>query len=257
MQIDWITVAAQIVNFLILAWLLQRFLYGPVTRAMDRRENRIAQRLRDADGKREEAENEARTYREMQAELERCRESLLAEARDKAEQERQALQQTARTEVEQRKQAWLKQVEAQRAEFLRDIRERSTEHFYELARRALGDLADTRLEEQIAAVFVDKLAALDKETKKKIARECSRFENRATVHSRFDLSTSEKSHITKAIHEQIFEHAQVTYEERAGIACGLELKAGGQTVSWSLESYLDELERRIEADIGGSPSAAA
>ena len=37
MQIDWITVAAQIVNFLVLVWILQRLLYRPVTRAMARR----------------------------------------------------------------------------------------------------------------------------------------------------------------------------------------------------------------------------
>ena len=37
MQIDWITVSAHIVNFLILVWLLKRFLYRPVIRAMDRR----------------------------------------------------------------------------------------------------------------------------------------------------------------------------------------------------------------------------
>ena len=49
MQIDWITVAAQIVNFLILVWLLQHFLYGPITRAMQRREQRIAERERSID----------------------------------------------------------------------------------------------------------------------------------------------------------------------------------------------------------------
>ena len=48
MQIDWLTVAAQIVNFLVLVWLLQRFLYGPITRAMARRETRIEDRLADA-----------------------------------------------------------------------------------------------------------------------------------------------------------------------------------------------------------------
>ena len=38
MQIDWLTVAAQIVNFLVLVWLLQRFLYRPITDAMARRD---------------------------------------------------------------------------------------------------------------------------------------------------------------------------------------------------------------------------
>ena len=48
MQIDWLTVAAQIVNFLVLVWLLQRFLYRPITEAMARREERIESRLSEA-----------------------------------------------------------------------------------------------------------------------------------------------------------------------------------------------------------------
>ena len=35
---DWFTVIAQIINFLILVALLKRFLYGPIIRAMERRE---------------------------------------------------------------------------------------------------------------------------------------------------------------------------------------------------------------------------
>jgi F-type H+-transporting ATPase subunit b len=59
MQIDWLTVIAQIVNFLILVWLLKRFLYHPVITAMDRREQRIAERLQLAE-QREQAAIESR-----------------------------------------------------------------------------------------------------------------------------------------------------------------------------------------------------
>ena len=45
MLIDWFTVAAQAVNFLILVWLLKRFLYKPVLAAIDEREKRIATQL--------------------------------------------------------------------------------------------------------------------------------------------------------------------------------------------------------------------
>ena len=41
MLIDWFTVAAQAINFLILVLLLRRFLYGPIVKAMDDREAAI------------------------------------------------------------------------------------------------------------------------------------------------------------------------------------------------------------------------
>ncbi len=49
MLINWFTVLAQIVNFLILVYLLKRFLYGPIIRAMQEREKKIARRLQDAE----------------------------------------------------------------------------------------------------------------------------------------------------------------------------------------------------------------
>jgi len=52
MLIDWFTVVAQVVNFLILVWLLKRFLYRPILNAIDAREKRIATKLADAAAKR-------------------------------------------------------------------------------------------------------------------------------------------------------------------------------------------------------------
>ena len=49
MLIDWFTVGAQVLNFLILIWLLKRFLYKPILHAIDEREERIATELANAD----------------------------------------------------------------------------------------------------------------------------------------------------------------------------------------------------------------
>jgi F-type H+-transporting ATPase subunit b len=188
--------------------------------------------------------------------LEAHRARLLTEARDDAEQERKALERSARDAAEQRKREWLQQVEEQRAEFLRDLRRRSTEHFYALARKALAELAHAQLEEQIIRVFLEKLTTLDKDTKKNIAAEGRKAGNTVAVRSRFEIPASEKRQITKTIHDQILDGAEVAYEQSPRITCGLELRAGGQTVSWSLDSYFDSLESRIEKDIRSLPSSS-
>ncbi len=48
MLIDWFTVGAQALNFVILVWLMKRFLYKPILDAIDAREKRIATELADA-----------------------------------------------------------------------------------------------------------------------------------------------------------------------------------------------------------------
>ena len=42
MLIDWFTVGAQVINFLILVWLLKLFFFRTILDALDARENRIA-----------------------------------------------------------------------------------------------------------------------------------------------------------------------------------------------------------------------
>ena len=42
MSIDWFTFTAQIINFLVLVWLLSHFLYKPIVNAMNDRQARIA-----------------------------------------------------------------------------------------------------------------------------------------------------------------------------------------------------------------------
>jgi F-type H+-transporting ATPase subunit b len=61
MLIDWFTVAAQVVNFLILVWLMKRFLYKPILHAIDEREKRIATELANADNKRPRPKRRAPT----------------------------------------------------------------------------------------------------------------------------------------------------------------------------------------------------
>lgn len=249
MQIDWLTVTAQIANFLVLVWLLQRFLYGPITRAMERRERRIRDRLDEAARKKSEAEDEALAYREKQEELAQRRDRLLAEAREAAQEERRSLEREAREDIEARKRAWLRQLEAQHDDFLRELRRRSSEQFYALARRALGDLAGADLEEQIALSFIKQLERLDKKTRDRVAHGCAEAGGIARIRSRFELPANAKRQITKAFHQRLGDDVQIEYETDKDVICGIELKAGSQTVSWNLDHYLDGLEKAVEEQI--------
>ena len=109
MLIDWFTVVAQIVNFLVLVALLKHFLYGRLIEAIDDRENRIARRLAEAGEKNKEAERRVEEMRAQAAEQERQRAEMLAQAQHEADDRRNEMIQTstrdraqARSQVERR-----------------------------------------------------------------------------------------------------------------------------------------------------------
>ena len=85
MLIDWFTVGAQALNFLILVWLMKRFLYKPILHAIDEREKRIAAELADADAKKAEAQKERDEFQHKNAEFDQQRAALLSKATDEAQ----------------------------------------------------------------------------------------------------------------------------------------------------------------------------
>ena len=101
MLIDWFTVIAQVVNFLILVWLLKRFLYKPILGAIDAREQRIAKELADADAKKEEAKKEREEFQHKNEELDRQRAALLDKATEEVKAERRRLLDEARQAADQ------------------------------------------------------------------------------------------------------------------------------------------------------------
>ncbi len=91
MLIDWFTVGAQAINFIILVWLLKRFLYKPILDAVDAREKRVATELADADAKKAEAKKERDEFQHKNEEFDQQRAALLSKATEEAKAERQRL----------------------------------------------------------------------------------------------------------------------------------------------------------------------
>lgn len=242
MQIDWITVSAQIVNFLILVWLLKRFLYQPVLRAMDRREQRIKDRLNEANSREQQAQQQRVQYQNKEQQLEQQREELLTKARKEAEQEKHQLLEAARDEINEKQSLWQQQVEQEKDDFLKSLRDQAGGAIQSIARRALTDLADTALEQQIVDSFMQRLKALDDDTRSTL----SNTNDGIQITTSFALKSEVRSRLTRLIHDTITNDVDVQYQESPDLVCGIELFSGGQTLSWNIASYLDELSGRID-----------
>jgi F-type H+-transporting ATPase subunit b len=249
MTVDWLTVGAQALNFLVLVYLLRRFLYGPVVRAMARRDEAIAERLREARQQQEEAEAEARRHREAREALEAQRERLLAQAREEADDLRRSLDRALRQEMDQARARWRRELRREQAAFVRDVRRQTAEHFEILARRALGDLASAELESEMVRVLIARLGALDADRREALAR-AGAAGTPVRVRSAFDLPAPVKRSLTAALHEALGREVEVAYERAGDVVCGAEIRAGGQSLGWSLDSYLDGLERALADGLG-------
>ena len=243
MQIDWVTVAAQIVNFLVLVWLLQRFLYQPITRAMRRREERIEARLAEARKTREDAEDEARRLREKEAALEDERERMLASARAEADRLRERLEQDIRDEMEEKRQAWRRHLAEERGAFLASIKRQAGQQLLRIAGRVLAEYGDTDIAERVVATFAGRLEALDAETRGKLVRAARQEGAVAVVETGSALDADARETVTRAIHSR---DVEVDCREDPQLVIGVRLAIGDYTAEWSAERHL----RRLETELG-------
>lgn len=250
MQIDWITVTAQIVNFLILVWLLRHFLYQPVIRAMDRREQRIAERLHTAEDREQEAAEKAGHYAEKAHELEQRREEIMAKAAEEAEQQKKQMLDEARDSVAETRKRWQRQAEQEKEEFFSQLRQQTTDAVQAIARKVLTDLADAELEERVIHKFIEQLKAMDKET----CTALTQTQEPLSIHSAFKLDSGVRGRLTRFIHEHLAADLKVEYSTKPELLCGIQLVSNNQQAGWSLHTYLDDLRERIDKVVSSARS---
>ena len=244
MLIDWFTVAAQIVNFLILIALLKYFLYDRIVRAMDEREKKVSSRLEDAGKKKQEAEEKAKSNLEKEQEIEEQREEMLLQAKQDAEERRKELTQQARKEVEVLRSRWVESVQKERESFVSELRKMAADQVYSVVRKVLKDMADSSLEQSVIEVFLKKIRNMEKQEQKETARVVKKGDGRMLIRSAFEISISSQRKITQILHEHIDDSMEINYETAPSMILGIELKTRGYKIAWNIQEYIGILEEK-------------
>ncbi len=247
MLIDWFTVIAQIINFLVLVYLLKRFLYGPIIRAMDEREKKIALSLEGARKKKDEADLEAKDYRRKNREFDKHREEMFSQIREEADVRRKDLINEARDRVDADRIRWYEAIRKEKEAFLQDLRRRAAKQTCAISRRVLKDMADVDLEDHIIHVFIERLLSLNKDEIEALKKSIHQSPQKIRVCSAFEISEKMAGKVIEVLRNQTNGHVDVQFEVSPDIICGIELKFQGSKISWNVDDYLETLEKSLLA----------
>jgi F-type H+-transporting ATPase subunit b len=245
MLVDWFTVGAQALNFIILVWLLKRFLYKPILNAVDAREQRIAAELADADAKKAEAKRERDEFQHKNEEFDQQRAALFSKATDEAKAERQRLLHEARKAADALS---IKRQESLRSDantLNQAIRRRTQQEVFAITRKALTDLATTSLEERMSEVFTRRLRTMDGKAKEGLGEALKTASEPAIVRSAFELPTAQRAAIQNALNETFLAEVHVRFETAPDLVSGVDLTTNGQKIAWSIADYLSSLEKGV------------
>ena len=160
MHVNGWTFALQVVNFLILVWLLNRFLYQPLTRSIDRRRQQIEDALASAAGREQDAQQHQRTYEALLAGIDAERQRLLAGAKTEAEEECRHLLVLARAQADETTAALRRKAERERDAMATTISDWAIETAVTLSGRLLSDLSPDAPTDLFLARILRELHAL-------------------------------------------------------------------------------------------------
>ena len=244
MLFDWFTVSAQVLNFLILVWLLKHFLYKPILRALDARENLIAKKIMDADSVNAEAEKEREKFRDKNDEFDRKREELMNGVREEVSAERRRLLEEALKPAELLRVRQQEEIKQEQQGLSQTIIQKTQAEVFAITRKTLADLSDTSLEEQMLKVFNLRLRNMDAGVKESVAA-IKASNDPVLVRSAFDIPSEQKINIQNSLNEIFSNEILVRYETAPDLISGIELSANGQKVAWSISDYLVSMEKSV------------
>jgi F-type H+-transporting ATPase subunit b len=243
MLIDWFTVVAQVINFLILVWLLRHFLYKPILDAIDTREKGIAAKLAEAEAKKADAQKERDDFQHKNEAFDKERAGLLKKATDDANAERQQLLDQARKDADTLRAKRQDALQSEQLHLSQEVVRWTQNEVFAITRKTLSDLANASLEERMCDAFVGRLRALNETAKDQLIAAFKNSPQPAQVRSAFQLPQTQRGVVESAVKETFAAETPVQFETVPELVSGIELSVNGQKVAWSIADYLTTLEK--------------
>ncbi len=245
MLIDWFTVIAQIINFLILVALLKHFLFNPIVSAMNERRERIDSSMEDARKREEEAREQLQMYQQKNREFDERRNRLLLAAEEEAKKKGDEFLEQARKQAE----ADIARLREAMVRKKRDIAERlrimSLRDASVIAKSTLSEISNTPIEEGLVNVFIGQLEKIEEARKEQIAAAVRKGDTPAAVKSSFDLNEDLRRKLSDAIAREFSESRSIQYQRIPDGVLGIEMDVDGYKLRWGVEQFLGDLEDQV------------
>lgn len=152
---------SQLVNFVVLLFILQRFLYKPILNMLEQRQERIRESMDYAERVKKEAQRAEDDYQKKIEESRREGQAIIAEATQQAERSRDQILARAQDEAKEIKAKALVDVDYERKRIVAELRDQVADLAVLAAGRVLGKELDPAAHRQVVADFLSETGKLN------------------------------------------------------------------------------------------------
>lgn len=250
MELNWSTFVLEIVNFLVLVWILKRFLYQPVLDVIAHRREGIARTLADAQAARTEADELKSRYESRVADWNREKQKLRETLDQELDAEKSRRLERLQSALEQEQRMNRQAEERRKAEESRRLEEEALQHGAGFAARLLREGAGPETEARLIGHAIAGMNALAAGRSSPLPRADSSPDPVAVVTSAFPLADEQRGRIGEAVAALAGRPTPIRFEQDASLLAGLRIAVGDFVLSLNLR---DELKDFAGAANGGLP----
>jgi F-type H+-transporting ATPase subunit b len=238
-ELDWTTFTVEIINFLILVWILKRFLYKPVMNAIAERKLAIEQTLSEAKTIETGANALQQRYEHRLADWEREKEAARVQMIQEIGEGRTRLMTALQATLEQEREKNRVLEEGRAEEIRRTIEEESIAQGGRFAARLLSRIAISELEARIVALVLEDLGRLARDKLEAIQTACRETGATITVISAYSMNAQQRDMLVAAFADLAGgREMSCTFHEDPELVAGARVLIG----PWVLRASLrDEL----------------
>ncbi len=238
MELDWTTFILEIINFLVLMWILQRFLYRPVMNVVAQRRAAISKGLEEAQSTQDAATSLKEQYENRLSDWQKEREEARKELREEIETERQKLLEQLQVELADLRQKEQVLAARRREDLLREARQQALSLSGEFATKLLQRLADPTVEAKLLDMLLEDLAALPEDQRKTLADAQRKMQTPAQIVSAFPLNDTQRQRLAAVLQKTLAMPVAGEFRVDPALLAGISVQIGPQRLQASLQEEL-------------------
>ncbi len=246
LEINPSTLLLQIANFLIMAYILTRFLFKPLKEMLDKRASQVTRAVDEAEKATREAEELRLKYEKKRENIDAEIMALKNEARIVIDETRRQMLQEAYQEIEAMRARAEEEIEQQRADALRLHRSKIGELVATLTRRMMADILNPQLHQAYLDTFLDQLRSVQLEGRISTSGEETVSAELITA---TPLAQEDKRQIATTLETVVSQAIDLACRVDAGLVAGAMVRLGDTLIDGSLQGQLQQLRSRYEAEL--------
>ncbi|OZG70103.1 ATP F0F1 synthase subunit B [Hahella sp. CCB-MM4] len=248
MELDWSTVVLEIINFIILIWLLKRFLYRPVLNVVEKRQASVRESLQQAEDTQKQAEALQQQYQDRLKTWEQEKSEARREFEEALNQDRARKLETLQSELAREADKAKAAAENQNRQWRREVTEQALQQGSGFAAALMKPLADQHLEEKLIHLFCETMDQWPPSTLEELRNAVNHRPPNVPIQfeisSAFELSTDIRERLLSILVKALGEQCETSFAVDESLLAGIRIASGG----WSLGLNLaDELRGFAEA----------